>query len=533
MRMSVADKDLISVASINPSGFMTASLTILATSVYSLNSQLTVPSYTASFDRTSRIEIPLYTSSQSLQSTIQLLQATPISDLSGRITIPLYTSESSLESQIYVQTSNQRRVANMKFLTSLNLSNNELQNALLHKLSSAPGSATAGYVYYNTTDNQVYVYNGTAFVEMTNLSASELLDAIKTVDGASSGLDADLLDGQEGTWYQSRDNHTGTQLASTISDFDTQVRTSRLDQMAIPTADVNLNSNKITNLATPTQDTDAANKAYVDAVKQGLDVKDSVRVATTANIDLTTGGTLTVDGVSLTAGDRVLVKAQTTASQNGIYIVNAGAWTRATDANTADKINGGMFTFVEEGTVNGDTGWVLIVDGAVTLGTTELSYVQFSAAGQIIAGDGLTKTGITINAVGTADRISVNADSIDIASTYVGQASITTLGTITTGTWNGTTIAVVNGGTGATDAGTARANLGATTKYSATIGDGSATSFTVTHNFNTEDVVIIVREAANDKYVVFPDIRVTGANTVSVSFGVAPSSNEYRVTVIG
>lgn len=421
----------------------------------------------------------------------------------------------------------------MKFLTSLNLSQNELQNALLHKLATAPTGVGAGYVYYNTTSNQAYVYDGSAFVEITNLTAQETLDAIKTVDGASSGLDSDLLDGQEGTWYQSRDNHTGTQLASTISDFDTQVRTNRLDQMAIPTADVNLNSNKITNLATPTADTDAANKAYVDAVKQGLDIKDSVRAATTANVDLTTGGTATIDGVSVVAGDRVLVKAQTTASQNGIYIVASGAWTRAVDANSNDKVTPGMFTFVEEGTLNQDTGWVLITDGAVTLGTSELQFVQFSAAGQIIAGDGLTKTGITINAVGTADRITVNADSIDIASTYVGQNTITTLGTITTGTWNGTTIAVADGGTGATDATTARANLGATTKYSATIGDGSATSFTVTHNFDTADVIVLVREASGSQYVVYPDVAVTSSNVVTVSFGAAPASNEYRVTVIG
>jgi phage-related tail fiber protein len=239
-----------------------------------------------------------------------------------------------------------------------------------------------------------------------------------------------------------------TLTAAKISDFDTQVRTSRLDQMAAPTASVSLNSQKITNLATPTADTDAATKAYVDASRSGLDVKASVRAATTANITLS--GTQTVDGVALIAGDRVLVKDQSTASANGIYVVAASTWSRSTDADTDAEVHAGMFTFVEEGTVNADSGWVLSTNNPIVVGTTPLTFAQFSGAGQITAGAGLTKTGNTIDAVGTADRITVNADSIDIAATYVGQTSITTLGTIGTGTWNGTTIAVANGGTGVT-----------------------------------------------------------------------------------
>ena len=239
-----------------------------------------------------------------------------------------------------------------------------------------------------------------------------------------------------------------TLTAAKISDFDTQVRTSRLDQMAAPTASLSVNSQKITNLATPTSDTDAATKAYVDASRSGLDVKASVRAATTANITLS--GTQTIDGVAVIAGDRVLVKDQSTASANGIYVVAASTWSRSTDADTDAEVHAGMFTFVEEGTVNADSGWVLSTNNPIVVGSTSLTFAQFSGAGQITAGAGLTKTGNTIDAVGTSDRITVNADSIDIASTYVGQTSITTLGTITTGTWNGTTIAVANGGTGAT-----------------------------------------------------------------------------------
>jgi hypothetical protein len=243
-----------------------------------------------------------------------------------------------------------------------------------------------------------------------------------------------------------------TLTAAKISDFDTQVRTNRLDQMAAPTASVSLNSQKITNLATPTADGDAATKAYVDATKQGLDVKDSVRAATTANITLS--GTQTVDGVSLVAGDRVLVKDQGSASANGIYVVvSGGAWTRATDADTSAEVTAGMFTFVEEGTANADSGWVLTTDNPITLGTTGLTFTQFSGAGQITAGAGLTKTGSTLD-VGTASasRIVVNADSIDLATTGVSagtfkSVTVDTYGRVTGGT-NPTTLA----GYGITDA---------------------------------------------------------------------------------
>ena len=228
-----------------------------------------------------------------------------------------------------------------------------------------------------------------------------------------------------------------TLTAAKISDFDTQVRTSRLDQMAAPTASVSLNSQEITNLATPTLDTDAANKAYVDATKQGLDVKDSVRVATTANITLS--ATQTIDGVAVIAGNRVLVKNQSTASQNGIYVVAAGAWSRSTDANTSAKVTAGMFTFAAEGTVNADSGWVLTTNDVITLNTTPLTFTQFSGAGQIVAGNGLSKTGNTLN-VGTANaaRIVVNADNIDLATagTTGTYRSVTTdaYGRVTAGT---------------------------------------------------------------------------------------------------
>jgi hypothetical protein len=245
------------------------------------------------------------------------------------------------------------------------------------------------------------------------------------------------------------------------------------------TGTVDVANKRITSVAEPTQSSDAATKNYVDAVKTGLDVKDSVRVATIGALTvtysngtsgvgatLTNAGTqaaLTIDSIVLSVGDRVLVKDQASGLQNGIYTVtNVGSastnWvlTRATDADSNSpvaEISGGVFTFVEEGTVNADNGFVCTTNGAITIGTTAIAFVQFSGAGQITAGNGLTKTGNTIDAVGTAGRISVTADAIDIDAAYVGQTSITTLGTISTGTWQGNVVAGQYGGTGVNNAG--------------------------------------------------------------------------------
>ena len=234
-------------------------------------------------------------------------------------------------------------------------------------------------------------------------------------------------------------------LHDAVTDFDAGVQTNRLDQMAAPTASVSFNSQTITDVADPVNDQDAATKLYVDTVAQGLDPKDAARAGTTGNITLS--GTQTVDGVALVAGDRILVKDQTTQSENGIYEVAAGAWSRTEDADTWDKLVS-AFIFVSEGTTNADSGFVMTADAGGTLGTTAVTWSQFSGAGQIEAGAGMTKTGNRLDVVGTANRIVVNADDIDIDANYVGQTSITTLGTIATGTWNADIIGLSYGGTG-------------------------------------------------------------------------------------
>ena len=193
------------------------------------------------------------------------------------------------------------------------------------------------------------------------------------------------------------------------------------------TGTVDVSSARITSVATPTGGTDAANKNYVDAQLQGLDVKNSVRVATTANGTLATAfaNGQTVDGITLATNDRILIKDQSTGSENGIYTVNAsGAPTRATDFDADSEVTGGTFFFVEEGTVNADNGFVMTNDGSVTVGTTALVFTQFSGAGQVIAGAALTKSGNTLN-VGVDDSsIEVNSDALRVKASGITNAML-------------------------------------------------------------------------------------------------------------
>lgn len=229
-----------------------------------------------------------------------------------------------------------------------------------------------------------------------------------------------------------------------ISDFDSGVRANRLDQMAAPTGSVSANSQKITNLADPTGDNDAANKGYVDGVAQGLDVKDSVVAATTANITLS--GTQTIDGVSVSADNRVLVKNQSTGSQNGLYLCKAGSWVR-TDDLAAGADAAGMFTFVEQGTANGDKGFVCTTNkGSASVGSDSLAFSQFSSSGDITAGNGLDKSGTELS-LDLKSNGGLVIESTELAL-KLDASSITG------------TLAVSDGGTGATSASAARTALG-------------------------------------------------------------------------
>lgn len=265
----------------------------------------------------------------------------------------------------------------------------------------------------------------------------------------------------------------------------------KLHDFALATSAVDLNNQKITNLTDPTNPQDAANKRYVDAAVVGIDWKASVRVATTAAVTLATGleNGDTLDGVTLATGDRVLVKNQTAATENGLYVVAAsGAPTRSSDADTAAEITASFAVFVEEGTVNADSGWVLTNNGTVTVGTTELAFTQFTGLGQITAGDGLTKTANTLNVV-PGDGLAVTADSVKIDRAVV------------------------------------------VTKYATNVGDGTNTSYTITHNLATRDVIVSLYDNASPYAEVMADVEHSTTNTITLLFSVAPTTDKYRVVV--
>jgi len=298
---------------------------------------------------------------------------------------------------------------------------------------------------------------------------------------------------------------------------------------------LNANSNLITNLGTPVNVSDAATKGYVDSTSQGLDVKDSVRVATVASGNLATDfvAGATIDGLTLVAGDRILIKNQGTASQNGIYTVNAsGAPTRATDADTSAKVTAGMFTFVSEGTTLGNSGWVLTTDDVITLGSTGLTFTQFSGAGTYLAGTALGLSGNTFNVAYDATKgITVSSNQIKINAgnglTFDG----------------GTGALVANLGTGLVISGGAIAQDTAAgygvRKYVGTItGDNSATSFSFTHGFNTRDITVRVYQTSATPDTQYADVEVdvtrTSANAISVAFAAAPAgTTTYNVVIVG
>ena len=222
-----------------------------------------------------------------------------------------------------------------------------------------------------------------------------------------------------------------------IYNANTALTTNTLNDFAVPTASLALGTQKITGLVAGVADSDAATKGQVDAAQAGLDAKDACRVATTANITLS--GEQAIDGVTTTT-DRVLVKNQSTASQNGIYVSASGAWARSTDADANAEVTSGLYTFITEGTANGSTGFVLTTDDPITVGTTALTFSQFSGLAQLNAGTGITKTGNTINVDAVQTQVTdvgaLNVGSITSGFGAInnGSSTITTTGALTGGT---------------------------------------------------------------------------------------------------
>jgi hypothetical protein len=263
---------------------------------------------------------------------------------------------------------------------------------------------------------------GTATTWATARDLSLTGDATATlasVDGSanvSGALTLATVNSNVGTFTKLTVNGKGLVTAATNA---------VLNDIGTPTANYSFGGFKLTNLADPTSDQDAATKYYVDSVAQGLDVKASVKAATTANITLS--GAQTIDGVAIVAGDRVLVKNQTASQNNGIYVADSGAWARSADANTWDELVS-AYTFVEEGSTYADTGWVCTINAGGTLGTTPITWSQFSGAGTYVAGTGLTLSGNTFSITNTAVTAgSYGAASKTLTATVNAQGQLTAL----------------------------------------------------------------------------------------------------------
>lgn len=316
-------------------------------------------------------------------------------------------------------------MAKKKILINHDFNQNEIQKATVENLASAPSSPKKGQIYYDTTLNMFGVYNNSVWIYLYLSATASTANTVILRDGSGRAQVAD-----------------------------------------------------------PSAAQDIATKAYVDSFQQGIAWKNSVRVATTANGTLSTAyaNGQTVDGVTLATGDRILIKNQSTGSENGIYVVNSsGAPTRATDADLATELKQAA-VFVQEGTANADSGWVCTVDGAITLGTTALTFVQFTNA--------------SVNFASAAE-----AEAKSLSNKAVPPSALTNFGRV----------------------------------YTTQItGDGTTASWTVTHNLNTRAVNVSVSEAASPYDEVVTGVTRGTVNAISIVTD-TPFANAvvYDVVVIG
>ena len=301
-------------------------------------------------------------------------------------------------------------------VTAAKLASDSVETAKIVDLNVTTGKlageavTTAKIADLNVTNGKLAADSvTTAKITDANVTAAKLAtDSVETAKIVNSAVtESKIADGAvtsakiaDGTIVNADINASAAIAQSKIADLTTDLGNKLALAGGTMTGAIAMGTNKITGLGTPTDATDAATKAYVDSAAQGIDWKASVRAATTAAVTLASGleNGDTLDGVTLATGDRVLVKNQATGSENGIYVVKvSGAPDRSTDADTGAELTSNFAVFVEEGTVNADQGYVLTNDGAITIGTTALTFTQFTGLGQIVAGTGLDKTGNTID----------------------------------------------------------------------------------------------------------------------------------------
>ena len=376
-------------------------------------------------------------------------------------------------------------------------------NAALPKAGGTiSGNLTVSGTVYSTSiygqsgnDGSAFSWNGTYWslpsvrpsvaLHMNSFKITNMADGTVATDGATKGqVDtvASAASAAQATANAALPKTGGTVTGPIV--------------MSGGTASLNMGGNKIGNMGDGTGATDAVTKQQLDAAvaaaQTGLDVKGSVKAATTASVNLASGMNLaTVDGVSIAVGERVLVKNQSTASENGIYTRAEGttANIRATDADTSAKVTAGMFTFVEQGGSQADTAWVLTTDDPITLGTTALTFAQFSGPGAFTAGDGIDITGSQISA------------KIGDGLTHI--------------------------------LGETRVNFNVVTKKYVQQLTTSATSYVISHGLGTRDVQVQVTEASSPYGSVMVAWEATSTTSVTLYFATAPSANQYRVSVMG
>jgi hypothetical protein len=356
--------------------------------------------------------------------------------------------------------------------------------------SVTPSSANVGKIYRNSSSGRIeYVKNATTVVSLPESGGIVNADIAVGAAIALSKLATDPL---------ARANHTGTQVAATISDLASVVQAYRLDQFAAPTGSVSMGSQKITSLADGVGATDATTLQQVQnliaAIVNGHDWKDAVRVATTTNVTISSPGS-SLDGVTMASGDRVLLAGQSTGSQNGIYVWNgaASAMTRATDADASAEVTSGLTVPVTGGTKASQMA-ILTTGDPITLGTTSLAFTFLANAAAYVQGTGITITGNTV--------------SLTVPVT------------------------VALGGTNATDAPTARTNLNVPQRGAAgTLGAitaGGTTTFA--HNLGTQDVTVQVYRISDGATVRIGTAR-TDANTITIASDVAVTTGTLRCVV--
>jgi hypothetical protein len=404
---------------------------------------------------------------------------------------------------------------------AIDLSKNELRNAVVQNLPSAPSSPVKGQIYYDTVGNILYWYNGSGWVAAqggagavpaTTVTTEAVGDA-PVVGVATTYAREDHKHGREAfgaiTAQTAFGAASGNGAAATVTRSDhthgTPVHdnaahaTIALSALAVPTAAVSFNGQLITNVATPVAGTDGANKSYVDNLIAGLSWKDNAVVLAASNV--TQSGYSTIDGVTIAGAARVLCIGQTTPAQNGLWTAAAGAWTRATDADVDTELANAA-VWVEQGTTYADTAWVCTNNPPFTVGSTSLTWVQFAGGGSVTAGAGMTQVGNTLNVITGDTSLVVNADEV-----HVNTAVIATVASVTA------------------------AVAAKATKFAAAL-TGTASPEVITHNLNTRDVQVTILNGASPYTGVEVDWDATTVNTVTIRY--TPNLGAgYRAVVVG